>query len=201
MALTLFHIVVFPGFLFLLIYGLVVEFRGQKTVCPVSEPQRTAVVSAPGRSCKTDEQGIGHFPRKRINRWFKSFAYRGVIGCRDSFYVRSPSGVRKSLLPFNGDIIVILYLLTIPTLTFFLAGWNSSSMFATLGAVRTLTQLFAYEVPLFMAILGPALLANTWSLSGITAFYASNPLLAVVNIPGFVAAIIAMPGQIGACAV
>ena len=34
-----------------------------------------------------------------------------------------------------------------------------------IGAARSLTQLFAYEIPLFLSILAPALLADTWSLS------------------------------------
>jgi NADH-quinone oxidoreductase subunit H len=54
-----------------------------------------------------------------------------------------------------------MYFLTIPTLTFALAGWDSTSLYSTLGSVRTLTQVFAYEVPLFMALLAPAMLAIT----------------------------------------
>ena len=45
---------------------------------------------------------------------------------------------------------MVLYLLTIPTLTFFLGGWYSRSVFSILGAVRSITQLFAYEIPLLM---------------------------------------------------
>jgi NADH-quinone oxidoreductase subunit H len=101
-----------------------------------------------------------------------------------------------SLFSFEGDIIVILYLLTIPTLTFFLGGWYSSSLYSALGSVRALTQLFAYEVPLFMAILGPALLTGSWDLSKVAAFYAANPLYAIANIPGFVAALIATQGKL-----
>ena len=103
-------------------------------------------------------------PGEADRRWFKLLPVFALAAVATAFlYV--PVWGTQSLLPFSGDIIVMLYLLTIPTLTFFLAGWNSSSLFATLGSVRTLTQLFAYEVPLFMAILGPALLAGTWSLS------------------------------------
>jgi NADH-quinone oxidoreductase subunit H len=89
-----------------------------------------------------------------------------------------------------------LYLLTIPTITFFIAGWVSTSLYSTLGAVRTITQLFAYEVPLFMALLGPALLAGSWSISEIAAFYYKNPLLSLCNIPGFIVAVIAMQGKL-----
>jgi hypothetical protein len=56
---------------------------------------------------------------------------------------------------FNGDLIVVLYLLTIPTLTYFLGGWYSTSLYSKIGAIRSLTQLFAYEVPMLMAMLAP----------------------------------------------
>ena len=101
-----------------------------------------------------------------------------------------------SLFPFSGDLVVVLYLLTIPTLTFFLAGWHSTSIFATIGSVRALTQLFAYEVPLFMALLAPALLADSWSISGIAAFYAANPLLVLFNIPALIVAVVAAQGKL-----
>lgn len=67
------------------------------------------------------------------------------------------------------------------------------------GSVRTLTQLFAYEVPLFMAILAPTLLAgNTgnWSLSGISAYYGTHPLLLLVNIPAFFVALVSIQGKL-----
>lgn len=110
------------------------------------------------------------------------------------FYV--PLWGPRALYAFEGDAVVVLYLLTIPTLCLFLAGWFSTSLFAAIGSVRTLTQLFAYEVPLFMAILGPAALAGSWSLSGIAAYYQAHPLHALLNLPGFVVAVIALLGKL-----
>jgi NADH-quinone oxidoreductase subunit H len=92
--------------------------------------------------------------------------------------------------------VVVLYLLTIPTLCFFLGGWFSTSIFAAIGSVRTLTQLFAYEVPLFLAILAPAVLAGSWSLSGIAAYYQDHPLRALLNLPGFAVALVALLGKL-----
>ena len=91
---------------------------------------------------------------------------------------------------------MVLYLLTIPTLTFFLAGWNSNSLFAGIGAVRNLTQLFSYEVPLYMGLLAPAFLASSWSLSEISAFYTTHPWLILLNIPAFIVCIIAVQAKL-----
>ena len=97
---------------------------------------------------------------------------------------------------FNGDLIVVLYLLTIPTACFYLAGWYSTSIYATVGAVRALTQLFSYEVPLFMALLAPAMLAGSWSITEISAYYAANPLYVLFNLPAFVVAMLAVQGKL-----
>ena len=71
---------------------------------------------------------------------------------------------------FEGDLIVVLYLLSIPTLVLFLAGWFSVSPFSLIGATRVLTQLFAYEVPFFLALLTPAVVAGSWQIQKIAVF-------------------------------
>jgi NADH-quinone oxidoreductase subunit H len=90
----------------------------------------------------------------------------------------------------------VLYLLTIPTLTYFLGGWYSRSVYSALGAARSLTQLFAYEVPLFLCVLAPALLAGNWSLQEMTAFYGTHPWLWMVNLPGFIVALVTLLGKL-----
>jgi NADH-quinone oxidoreductase subunit H len=97
---------------------------------------------------------------------------------------------------FPGDIVVLLYLLSLPTLIFFLAGWSSTSFFSTIGATRVLTMLFGYEVPLFLSVLSPALLAGSWRLAEIARFYQQKPLLILPNLLGFVVALIAVQAKL-----
>jgi len=97
---------------------------------------------------------------------------------------------------FPGDIIVILYLLSLPTLVLFLAAWSSTHLFSTIGGARVLTMLFGYEVPLFLAVLSPAILADSWRLAEIAAFYQARPLLILPNLLGFVVAVIAVQAKL-----
>ena len=62
--------------------------------------------------------------------------------------------------------------------------------------MRTLTQLFAYEAPLLMALLAPSLVAGSWSLSGTAAFYQQHPLLALANLPAFLVAVVSLLGKL-----
>jgi len=86
-------------------------------------------------------------------------------------------------------------MLTLPTLSYALAGWYSRSPYSLVGTMRVLTQLFAYEVPLFMAVLAPAILASSWSFQEIINFY-GNSWLWLVNIPAFAVAIVTLQGKL-----
>jgi len=102
----------------------------------------------------------------------------------------------RAISRFEGDALVVLYLLTLPTLSFFLGGWASTSPYASIGSMRSLTQLFAYEVPLLMVLMAPGLLAGSWSLSGMALFFQAHALLALSNLPGLCVALVALLGKL-----
>lgn len=191
---ALFNILVFPGFLFLSVYGLFIEYvdrklsaRMQNRVGPPWYQPLADFIKLISKETIIPEEAD-----KNMFRMLPVFA----LAAASTAFLYVPIWGLQSLFPFEGDLIVVLYLLTIPALTFFLGGWYSTSLFATIGSVRALTQLFAYEVPLFMSLLGPAILAGSWSVSGVAEFYMSHPLFAIANIPGFVVAIIATEGKL-----
>ena len=96
---------------------------------------------------------------------------------------------------FPGDLIVTIYLLSLPTLCIGLAGWNNSGRFSLIGATRTLTQLFAYEAPFLLAMLGPALVAGSWQINTINRFTQSHWLILTQPI-GFIVALIGLMGKL-----
>lgn len=75
-----------------------------------------------------------------------------------------PSGYR-AVSSFEGDLIVVLFLFSLPTLAYFLAGWVSPSVYGVIGGNRSLLQFFSYEVPLLMALIIPAVRAGSWSIA------------------------------------
>ncbi|MDI6740967.1 MAG: NADH-quinone oxidoreductase subunit H [Candidatus Edwardsbacteria bacterium] len=102
----------------------------------------------------------------------------------------------QSATSFPGDIIVMAYLLSLPTFAYFLAGWASASMYAAIGAVRVLTLLFSYEVPMFLAILSPAVLAGSWRMAEIARFYQQHPGYLPINIIAFAVAILCLQAKL-----
>jgi NADH-quinone oxidoreductase subunit H len=97
---------------------------------------------------------------------------------------------------FSGDLIVTVYLLSLLTLCLGLAGANTINRFSLIGATRTLTQLFSYEAPFLLAMMGPALAAGTWQISRINEFAGSNVLMAVVQPIGFLVALVGLMGKL-----
>lgn len=96
---------------------------------------------------------------------------------------------------FDGDLIVTIYLLSLPTMCIGLAGWNTSGRFSLIGATRALTQLFAYEAPFLLAMLGPALAAGSWQINIITQ-YTENHWLILTQPIGFLVALIGLMGKL-----
>lgn len=193
-GMALVNILVFPGLLFLVLFGLAGEFvdrklcaRLQNRVGPPWFQPAADFLKLLGKENVVPEEAD-----RRMFALAPVFAFASVIAA--SLYI--PLWNAAALLSFQGDLIVVLYLLMIPTLTFFLGGWYSRSIFATLGAVRSITQLFAYEIPLFIAVLAPSLLANTWSISGMAAYYSAHPWLWPVNLIGFGVALVALLGKL-----
>jgi len=194
MVRALFQILVYPGFLFLSVLSFVFEYVDRKVYARlqnrVGPPWYQPIADI--LKLLTKESVVPAEADKRLFSAIPVFAMAAT--CAAFLYV--PITGTASLLPFDSDLIVVIYFLTIPTLTFFLAGWFSKSIFAEIGAIRAMTQLFAYEVPMYMALLGPAILAGTWSISGISQFYHENPLLILVNLPALAISLVSAQGKL-----
>jgi NADH-quinone oxidoreductase subunit H len=96
---------------------------------------------------------------------------------------------------FPGDLIVTIYLISLPTMCVGLAGWNTSGRFSLIGATRSLTQVFAYEAPFLLAMLGPALVAGSWQIEVINRYTQSHWLILTQPV-GFIVALIGLMGKL-----
>jgi NADH-quinone oxidoreductase subunit H len=189
-----FGILVFPGFLFLCVMGLLAEYLDRKLCAklqnrvgpPLLQPLADFV-----KLCAKQEI----IPTGAEGPIFRGMPLIAMAATACSF-LYLPLWGASALYGFEGDLIVVLYLLTIPTLSYFLGGIYSTSLFAEVGAVRAVTQLFAYEVPLFLALLSPALLAGSWSISGIALYFGAHPWRWCLCLVGFAVGVIAALGKL-----
>ena len=188
------YLLIFPGFLFLAVYGMFLQWVDRK-LCAVMQNRMGPPWFQPFADFIKLLAKEVIVPDEADNRMFRLlpyFAMAAVMTALVSIPVMGPS----ALYSFQGDLVAVIYLLTIPTVTFFLAGWSSTSPYSTVGAMRVLTQLFAYEVPLMLSLIGPAILAGTWNISEIAAFFSAHPALIPAQLLGFVASLIALQGKL-----
>ena len=73
----------------------------------------------------------------------------------------------KAVLAFDGDLIFVMFLLTLIVITVFLAGLGSMSRFSIIGGVRAALQMLGYEIPMGLAVIGPAVAAGSLSITDI----------------------------------
>ena len=64
-----------------------------------------------------------------------------------------PLGGFYPLFSSSGDLIVVLYLLIIPSLALVIGGFSSGSPYATVGAQREMATMIAFEFPLAILII------------------------------------------------
>lgn len=76
---------------------------------------------------------------------------------------------QPALLGRYGDVILVLYLLIVPSLAFVVGGFASSSPYATVGSQREMIIMMSYELPLAVVIM-----AIAWKVSQVTT---ANPFL------------------------
>jgi NADH-quinone oxidoreductase subunit H len=187
-------ILVFPGFLFLAAVSFFAEYFDRKLHARlqnrIGPPWFQPIADFIKLAAKEEI-----IPDKANPAMFRTAPVVALAATVTAFlYI--PLWASRPLYSFDGDVIVVLYLLTIPTLAIFIGGWYSTSLYARIGALRALTQLFAYEIPLFIGTLSSALLAGTWSLSGIAEFYNAHPLMWLFNILGFCVSLVALLGKL-----
>ncbi|MCL4559038.1 MAG: NADH-quinone oxidoreductase subunit H [Chloroflexi bacterium] len=184
---------VFPGGIFVLASGLVYEWTDRKLVARMQNrigPRWFQPLADVVKLLAKEEV----VPAGVNRSMFLAFPVVALAAALTAALYVPMAGFSPSF-SFRGDLIVTVYLLSLLTLCIGLAGANTADRFSIIGATRTLTQLFSYEAPFLLALLGPAIVAGTWQISEI-AGYAHNHWLILTQPIGFVVAIIGLMGKL-----
>jgi len=188
------YVVAFPGILFLIGYSFFVEWFDRKMYAKMQNRVGPPVVQPFADFVKllSKEDIMPEGVEAKPYNILPLLAFAAVA----TSFVYIPVFMTTTPVGFQGDLLLVLYMLTLPTIILFLVGWYSHNTFATIGAYRAVSQLFVYEVPLFIVALGPALWTGSWSLSDIVSFQQHNPWLFLMQPIGFVIAIICLQAKL-----
>ena len=193
-VLVLVALLIFPGGLFVIAAGLAYEYADRKLVARFQNRvgPRWFQPLADLVKLLVKEEIVPEGVNRGLFNWLPVAALAGALTA--ALYV--PMAGLAPSWGFRGDLVATVYLLMLMTLCIGLAGANTQDRFSLVGAVRALTQLFSYEAPFLLALLGPAIAAGTWRISEVNA-YAHEHLWMIVTQPlGFLVALIGLMGKL-----
>ena len=186
-----FYLLLFPGLVFQVICGLAFEWLDRKL--------------------------LALFQRRVGPPWYQPLADMIKLFSKEDILPKGSNDFIASLLPlislcsvltaglyvpiagfspysFEGDLIVILFLMSVPTLAYYLAGIVSIGIYSVLGGGRSLLQYFSFEVPYLIALSGPAVMGGSWSVAGIMASQFTLGPFILFQPLGFILAIVGLIG-------
>lgn len=196
----LFYILVFPGFLFVAVIGLLLAGIDRKILArmqkrigpPIVQPfydffklmgKETIIPAAANRTAYLLAPVLGMVSLVVMMLFIPVFGFSAFSG--------------------SADLIVILYLLTIPAVALIIGGSASGSPFAGIGISREMVTMMAYELPLIVVLLSVARKvggsALCFSLQDIVAWQAANGcgLFHWSLIPAALAMLLVIPAEVG----
>jgi NADH-quinone oxidoreductase subunit H len=96
-------------------------------------------------------------------------------------FIVIPFSASLQVMDINVGILVILAFSSLSVFSILMAGWGSNNKYALIGAIRSIAQNIAYEIPLLLALLSIIMMTNSFSLK--TIVEAQNGLWFVVYQP------------------
>lgn len=193
-------VLVFPGLLFAVVVGLLLAGIDRKILARMQKRKGPPILQPTYDFFKLmgKETIIPH----AANR--KAFLIAPVLGFVSLVVLMLFIPV-FGYSPFstNGDLIIVLYLLTIPAVALIVGGSASGSPYAGIGISREMVTMMAYELPLVIVLLAVAKKVGgeslVFSLGEIGDWQAANGLLIShwALIPAAIAMLLVIPAEVG----
>lgn len=184
----------FPGGLFVILGGLVYEYIDRKLVARFQNRIGPRFIQPLADFIKllAKEEVIPQGVNPGLFQALPVVALASALTA--SLYI--PMAGFQPAYHFRGSLIVTLYMLSVLTICTGLAGANVANRFSLIGATRTMTQLFSYEAPFLLALLGPAIAAGSWDITTIHGYTLSHTWMIVTQPIGFIVALIGLMGEL-----
>ena len=195
------HVLVFPGILYVVVVGLLLAGLDRKILARMQKRKGPPVLQPTYDFFKLmgKETIIPH----AANKW--AFLGAPILGFVSLVVLMLflPVAGYKAPIETNGDLVIILYLLTIPAVAMIIGGSASGSPFAGIGISREMVAMMAYELPLVLVLLAVAKKVGgnelCFSLTNIVSAQEGGNLL-ITNwalIPAAIAMLFVIPAEVG----
>ena len=200
MLMNLLHIFIFPGLLFVTVIGVLMTGIDRKLVARMQKRVGPPIVQGFYDFFKL--MGKESIVPEAANK--PAFLAAPIIGYV-SLVVMVLFIPMFSFSVYSGtaDMIVLIYLLTIPGVALIVGGTASGNPYAGVGASREMVAMIGYELPLILSVLAVCRKvggsAMTFSLNEIVNWQAANgcALFHWALIPAALAFLLVIPGEVG----
>ena len=191
------YYLVFPGFVFVSVVGLLTAWFDRKLTARVQWRKGPPILQNFYDVIKllTKEVVIPESANPTI------FLLAPAIALSASVLVATMLGIYNMNYnaSFVGDLIVLWYLLTIPSIMIILGASASGNPLASVGAEREINQLFAYEFPMIIALCVVIFRVGSIGIGKILSYQAANgPILySVSGVLAFIVVLFALQAKLG----
>jgi len=190
---SLFWILIFPGFLFTVVLGLVASWIVRKTSAlvqwrvgpPLYQPF-VDVMKLMGKEILIPQDA-----QRTVFLAAPIVGLAGVLLLSTMLWRITIDPTR----PFVGDIIVAIYLMVLPSLALILGSSASASPHAAVGASREMKLVMSYELPLVLAFV--VVIIKTGGQISLAAIAGHVPVFSVSGILAFLVALLCVQAKLG----
>ena len=190
---NVFWILIFPGFVFTIVLGLVASWIVRKVSAlvqwrvgpPLFQPFYD-IMKLMGK-----ETLIPQDAQRAV------FTVAPLVGLAGVLLLSTMLGV-AAFWPeetFVGDIIVAIYLMVLPSLALILGSSASASPHATIGTSREMKLVMGYELPLVLAFI--VVIIKTGGQINLAAIAEYTPALSISGMLAFLAALLCVQAKLG----
>jgi NADH-quinone oxidoreductase subunit H len=199
MTKLLFNFIVFPGLIFTAIAGLFVSWVDRKVTARIQWRKGPPWYQPLADIVKLSIKEISVPKQASRELFFLSpmIGLSAVTLVSTLVWLANIGPVSKG---FSGDIIVIVYLLTMPAIAVIAGASASGNPLASLGASREIKMVMAYELPFIISLLVPVIKSHgLLRLSDIINYQAVNGpfITSLSGIIAFIVMIFCMQAKLG----
>lgn len=190
------RILFFPGLLFVAVGGLLLSGIDRKVLARMQRRVGPPIVQPFYDFFKLmgKETIIPHHANRTVYMWAPIV---GMVSLAVTMLFIPICGF--SAFSGTADLLVVLYLLTIPAVCLIVGGSASGSPFAGVGISREMVAMMSYELPLVLVLLSVAKRVGSLSLQAIAAYQAANGCILFhwSMIPAALAMLLVIPAEAG----
>lgn len=189
---SLFWIAVFPGFLFTFSLGLVASWVVRKVSALVQWRVGPPVLQPFYDVAKLLGKEI-LVPEDAQRSVFMAAPLIGMAGVLLLSTILWRTAIAEEA--FVGDVIVVIYLMVLPSLAFILGSSASASPHAAIGASREMKLVMGYELPLVLALV--VVIVKTGGQLNLAAIAQQTPVYSISGMLAFLVSLLCIQAKLG----